>query len=187
MTRRQSLIFNRHAAKKRYRLKLVERTRDMIQTTPGVYRGINVDTVVSVIGFASLKEMGDFLRGNPAPKGLLYDFRGLDLSGADFSGAKLRDADFTNCPMRGVRLNRADLNETVFSGADLRKADFSHADMTHAILHDAHIKGARFDHTCVKDVNFHHTKEQPGFMQRRGMLEKRPRQRIITLDLNAPA
>lgn len=187
MTDRKRHIFNRHAAKKRYRLKLVERTRDMVQTSPGVYRGVNLDTVVSVIGFASLKEMGDYLRGNPPPKGLIYDFRGLNLSGANFSGAKLRDADFTNCPLKGVSFKQADLTETVFAGADLRRADFTGADMTHATLHDAHIGGARFHQTCVKDVNFHHTKEKPGFFQRRGMLEKRPKQRLITLGLNAPA
>lgn len=181
MTHRQRRIFNRHAAKKRYRVKLVERTRDMIETSPGVYKGINLDTVVSVIGFTNLQEMGDFLRGNPAPKGLIYDFRGQDLGGADFSGAKLRDADFTNCPLKRASFQNADLTETVFSGADLRKADFSQADMTQATMHDAWLGGAKFSRTVVTNVNFYHTKDKPGLFQRRGMIDKRPRRGSLGL------
>ena len=54
----------------------------------------------------------------------------------------------------------------------MRKADFRNTNMTRVKVYKASIRGATFGETRVTGTNFYHTREKPGFFQKRGMLQE---------------
>jgi uncharacterized protein YjbI with pentapeptide repeats len=79
--------------------------------------------------------------------GVVMDFSGCELQGANFENADLRGANFENADLRGVRFHNARLDHARFEGADLRPlrlhsgdylaSDFAGADLAEDQLETA--------------------------------------------------
>lgn len=74
-----------------------------------------------------------------------FEFRGLDLAGAELSGLRLTSTIFEDCDLRGARLRGANLNGAEFRDCELAEIDFEQAKLV----------GTDFSRHDLTGINFY--------------------------------
>lgn len=73
-----------------------------------------------------------------------FEFRGLDLAGAELSGLRLTSTIFESCDLRGARLRGANLNGAEFHNCSVSDVDFEQAKLVGANLSNHDLTGINF-------------------------------------------
>ena len=81
-----------------------------------------------------------------------YDFRGVNLAGADFSHSFLT-ADFREAILTRINFSRCNVKTCDFRGADLRGAIFQGAALEGTEFAGAILEGAEFSEACMYGVS----------------------------------